>query len=155
MTAVCGIWMSNWFLFVMVLLTGFMDLSRIYFCRHSNQRKTNWTWFCFNTTLLFWNKTLNSLLWSLSALISILSISKFFDTGQQAHDHLPLDEGGAVLWAAEAMNTPVDGVLIKQGGCLESMRMASKLGVSQSCNSYIMLPEKNTGSDNSPWKVIC
>lgn len=31
----------------MVLLTGFMDLGRIYFCSHSNWRKTNWTWFLF------------------------------------------------------------------------------------------------------------
>lgn len=53
------------------------------------------------------------------------------------------------------MNAPVDCVLIKQGGCLGKMHMASKLDISQPCNLYIMLPEKSSGSDNSPWKFIC
>lgn len=51
----------------MVLLIGFMDLGRIYFCSHSNQRKTNWIWFLFRhyiALFFFGNKTLNSLLWS-------------------------------------------------------------------------------------------
>lgn len=58
----------------MVLLTGFMDLGRIYFCSHSNKRKTNWIWFLFQhyIALFFGNKTLNSLLWSLSHIYSVL-----------------------------------------------------------------------------------
>lgn len=37
----------------MVLLTGFMDLGRIYFCSHSNWRKTNWIWFLFQHYIAF------------------------------------------------------------------------------------------------------
>lgn len=129
----------------MVLLTGFMDLGRIYFCSHSNWRKTNWIWFLFQhyIALFFGNKTLNSLLWSLSSLISILSSSSFFHIACRS-----LGEGGAAL-----------SELRGKEHCWRWSKVVggrSKVIVSPSCNPYGMGPgaRKGTSSDCSSWKVI-
>lgn len=130
----------------MVLLTGFMDLGRIYFCSHSNRRKTNWIWFLFQhyIALFFGNKTLNSLLWSLSPLISILSFSSFFYIA-----HRSLGEGGAAL--SELRRGQRALLEVKQG-----VGGRSRVIVSPSCNPYGMGDgaRKGIGSDYSSWKVI-
>lgn len=133
----------------MVLLTGFTDLGRIYFCSHSNRRKTNWIWFLFQyyiAPFFLEIKTLNSLLWSLFPLVSILSFSSFFYIG-----HTSLGEGGAALWA--------------EGGKEHSWRW-SKVVVGEArwlchlCHhpaihmGWELVPGKGTGADYSSWKVI-
>lgn len=137
--------------FVTVLLSGFKGLGRIYFCSHSNQRKTNLTWFLFqHYIVLFGNKTLNSILWSLSALISILPISSFFHTGNRLMPTYPLKKVELALSCRGKEHSWRSGGLVKQGGSLEKPHMVGRLDCITVLQSVHCIARKGTGSDYSP-----